>query len=132
MTINMIKGYVGPPSEGGAAYHEYSQFGYTFITQEGEGHSEPDEAAFQPVEHWNGYDEHPLINLRRPAGLSVPGPLGDCCGCSRGPNPGSMGDLPSGSTGLMALAAAAAAYFLLKKKARGSYGRAPKRRRSRR
>lgn len=58
MTISMIRGYVAPPGDGGAMYSgagTFSEYGYLYVTQEGEASSEPDVAAFAPTEHWNGF-----------------------------------------------------------------------------
>lgn len=73
MTISMIRGYTNPPNEGGPAYQQYSQYGYTYITQEGEGHSEPDNGSFEPI---------PRMDAYRGPRLATPGALGYGCNCA--------------------------------------------------
>ena len=141
--IDMVRGYSPPPNEGGVAYSGFSQFGYTHITQEGVGHSEPHEEAFTPIEHWNGYGEdssgmrpalvpHPNVHWRAQTGFDTPGPLGGCCGGSGGPRM-SMNRFGETSTGTKLGVAAVLAFLFFSgsKKPRG-YGRAPSRKRSRR
>lgn len=110
MTISMIRGYAPPPAEGGAAYQGFSQYGYTHITQEGTGWSEPHAESFDPLEHLDAYGEHPYVSPRR-HGFSVPGPLGGCAcvggGCGCGPTRGLSGFGEMGTGAKLALGLAA-------------------------
>ncbi len=124
MTIQMIRGYSTPPPEGGANYSG-TEFGYTFVTQEGEGHSEPADDAFAPTEHWDGYGEdHPYLPKRIRPGLLVPGPLGQLDGCC---NHGcQMGDVSDNKTTLLigaGLLAAGLMFFSKKSKRSRRRGR---------
>jgi hypothetical protein len=93
MSISMIRGYANPPNEGGVAYQQYSQYGYTYITQEGEGHSEPDDGSFEPI---------PRMDAYRGPRLATPGPLGSC-NCAPSMPMGQYGSgalLPPRETGM--------------------------------
>lgn len=127
--IQMVRGYSQPPSSGAAMYHGFgqlvndgavqparlsSQFGYTYVTQEGEGHSEPHEDAFQPVEHWNGF-----------VPMQTPGPLGGCaggCGCAGncGSSMGGFGEDGQSNFTMLAIGAAVVGFLMLRKKKRRS------------
>lgn len=111
MSIHMIRGYVAPPRDGGALYNGvsgFSEYGYMYVTQEGEGSSVPDAAAFAPTQHWNEFGSHPRVEYVRMPGLDVPGPLGllppKSCGCQScscepgGPATyGSYGEISTGT-----------------------------------
>ncbi len=127
MSIQIVHGYSNPPAEGGANYQGFgryagTQYGYTFVTQEGQGNSQPEDDAFTPVEHWNGYDEeheHPYFNRKVRPGLMVPGALGrssgGCC------NHSAMGEGETGGSGLLlgaGLLAAAVMFFKKSKRSR--------------
>lgn len=134
MSIHMIRGYVAPPSGSGAMYSGFktlSEYGYMYITQEGEASSEPNAAAFAPTEHWDEYGNHPTVNYQRPPGLDVPGPLGrlmskNCgcqsCDCEPGgpPTYGRYGEMSSGAKTLIGAAVLFGIGSMLFKKSRRS------------